>query len=335
MPTRSSRRKLKISLDIGENEKDPTQFRDAVILAEKLGFDVAWLGDHFMPWMDSGKRSAFVWSLMGSALEATSKITIGPYVTTPIGARYHPAIIAQASATLDNMYPGRFKLGVGTGEAVNEAMFFPEGWPNWKKRTERLIEGVELMRKFWSSDSFFDFTGSYFKMNQVYLYTRPRTDLKVYFSAVGEKFAEIAGRYGDGLITLGSRNPLERCRDIIFPSFERGAKNAGKDPDRLPKIMSLSFTLEDPEDYIKSHKAHAGNLAKGALDEPDPRKIDAMGSTLKDDVLLRSTNFCQKWTDVLELICKYEEIGVDEIVLNSGADLKRIRLFAAKILRQL
>src|SRR5579872_2612697 len=161
MPRKSSHGKVRISLDIGENEKDPTEFRDAVVLADKLGFDVAWLGDHFMPWMDSGKRSAYVWSLIASALEASRKIKVGPYVTTPIGARYHPAIIAQASATLDNMYPGRFKLGVGTGEAVNEAMFLPSGWPRWKERTNRLVEGVELMRKMWSSGSFFDFTGSY------------------------------------------------------------------------------------------------------------------------------------------------------------------------------
>ena len=168
-----------------------------------------------MPWMDSGKRSAFVWSLMGSALEASKKIQVGPYVSTPIGARYHPAIVAQASATLDNMYPGRFIIGVGTGEAVNEAMFLPSGWPRWKERTDRLVEGVELMKRLWSSDSYFDFQGNYFKMNQVFLYTKPKTNLKVYFSAVGEKFAEISGKYGDGLITLGC---VIRTRDaeILF-----------------------------------------------------------------------------------------------------------------------
>ncbi|HXQ92710.1 MAG TPA: LLM class flavin-dependent oxidoreductase [Nitrososphaerales archaeon] len=329
---RKSQTRLKISLDIGENEKDPAEFRDAIVLAEKLGFDVAWLGDHFMPWMDSGNRSAYVWSLIASSLEASRKIKIGPYVTTPIGARYHPALVAQASATLDNMFPGRFLLGVGTGEAVNEAMFLPKGWPSWKERTERLVEGTQLMRKLWTSTSYFDFDGSFFKEKQIFLYTKPRTNLKIYFSAVGEKFAEISGRYGDGLITLGSRNPLEKCRDVIFPSFDRGATSVGKDTNELEKIMSLSFTMEDPDTYLKTHKLHAGNLDRRALSEPDPRKIENMGANLPDEVILKSTNFCSDWSDVVELIHGYKEIGVNQIVLPSGPDKKKIRAFAKKIL---
>lgn len=336
MPRKSKqqRRDLKISLDIGENEKDPAEFRDVIILSEKLGYDVAWLGDHFMPWVDSGNRSAYVWSLMGSALEATKKIKVGPYVTTPIGARYHPAIIAQASATLDNMYPGRFVLGVGTGEAVNEAMFLPQGWPPWKERSERLIEGVELMKRLWSSDSYFDFDGSYFKLKQVFLYTKPKTNLKVYFSAVGEKFAELSGMYSDGLITLSSRHSLEELRDVIFASFDRGARSVGKDPSKIEKIISFNFTLEDPDSYLKSHKKHAGNLVKKALAEPDPRKIENMGEELSDESVLKGTNFCSKWSDVIELIFKFNDIGVGQIVLPSGPDTKKIRAYATKILKE-
>jgi coenzyme F420-dependent glucose-6-phosphate dehydrogenase len=325
---------MKISLDIGENDKDPAEFRDLVTLCEKLGFEIAWLGDHFMPWMDSGNRSAFVWSLLGSALEASEKIKVGPLVTTPMGARYHPGIIAQASATLDNMYPGRFLLAVGTGEAVNEAMFLPQGWPPWKERTERLIEGVEIIRKLWSSEEYFDFNGRFFKLNQVYLFTKPRSDLKIYFSAIGEKFAEIAGRYGDGLITTGSRNPFERCRDVIFPNFDSGARNAGKDPAKLEKILSITFTFEDPDSFLKSHRKHAGNLVRKAYGMPDPRKIEGLGEQLPDEVILQSTNFCSKWSDVLELIHKYKEIGVGQVVLPSGPDRKKIRIFAQKILNE-
>jgi coenzyme F420-dependent glucose-6-phosphate dehydrogenase len=143
---------FQIAIDIGENEQDPNYFKECVVLGEKLGFDVIWLGDHFLPWAHSSNRSSFVWSLMGSSLEASKKVKLGPYVTTPIGARYHPAIIAQAAATLDNMYPGRFLLTVGTGEAMNEAPFF-QRWPNWKERMERLIEGTQLIRKLWKSES--------------------------------------------------------------------------------------------------------------------------------------------------------------------------------------
>jgi coenzyme F420-dependent glucose-6-phosphate dehydrogenase len=329
---RKSNLAMKISLDIGENEKDPAEFRDAIVLSEKLGFDVAWLGDHFMPWMDSGNRSAYVWSLIASSLEASKKIKIGPYVTTPIGARYHPAIIAQASATLDNMYPGRFLLGVGTGEAINEAVFLPSGWPSWKERAQRLVEGTQLIRKLWTSTSYFDFDGSFYKEKQIFLYSKPRTNLKIYFSAVGEKFAEISGRYGDGLITVGSRNPLEKCRDVIFPSFDRGAASVGKDPTRLEKILTASFTLEDPDTYLRTHRQYAGYLEKKAYSEPDPRKIEQMGATVPDEVILKTTSFCSDWSGVVELIHRYKEIGVDQIVLPSGPDKKKIRTFAKKIL---
>jgi secondary-alcohol dehydrogenase (coenzyme-F420) len=327
--TRSSK-PLEIALDIGENEKDPQEFKECVILAEKLGFDVAWLGDHFMPWAHSSNRSSYVWSLMGACLEATKKIRLGPYVTTPIGARYHPLIIAQAAATLDNMYPGRFLLTVGTGEAMNEAPFF--GWPTWNERMERMVEGIQMIRKMWESKTFFDFDGKYFKANQIYLYTRPRTNMKIYVSGVGPKAARGAGEFGDALITLSHANAFERCRDVIFPAFEEGARSAGKDPAKMEKLVSLSFSFKDAQTFAKTERRYAGIVAKNSFNEPDPRKIEQMGRDLSDEELIKSTTFCKNWNDVLDLISKFRELGTTMIVLNSGADKKLIRTFGQKIL---
>lgn len=331
MPRTRSSKPLQVAVDIGENEQDPNEFKECVILAEKLGYDVAWLGDHFMPWAHSSNRSSFVWSLMGSCLEATKKIRLGPYVTTPIGARYHPLIIAQASATLDNMYPGRFVLTVGTGEAMNEVPFF-ERWPSWNERMERLAEGVQLVRKMWTSKEFFDFDGKYFKANQVYLYTRPRTNLKIYVSGVGQKMARAAGEFGDGLITLSQANPYERCRDVIFPAFNEGARSVGRDPSKMEKIVSLSVTLKDPDTFARTERRYAGINAKGSFNEPDPRKIEQMGRELSAEDLIKSTAFASKWSDVVDLISKYRELGVTQIVLNTGANRKAIRTYAQKVL---
>jgi coenzyme F420-dependent glucose-6-phosphate dehydrogenase len=101
---------MEISVDLGENDYDPGSFVDAAVYAERMGFRTVWFGDHIFPWYHSGKRSSFAWSVMGVALEKTSRIKVGPWVTVPTGARYHPAMIAQAAATLDNMYPGRLVL---------------------------------------------------------------------------------------------------------------------------------------------------------------------------------------------------------------------------------
>ena len=319
---------LKISLDLGEDQGDPAEFRKCVILAEKLGFDCAWLGDHFMPWVHAGNRSAFVWSLLGSALESTDRIKIGPYVTAPIGARYHPAILAQASATLDSLYPGRVLIGVGTGEAVNEAHFM-DVWPPWRERMERLTEGIELMRRLWSCNSFFDFDGKYFRMKQVFLYTKPATALDIYFAANGPRAARYAGEYGDHLITVSTRNTLEQCRDVVFPSFQAGARATGKRPETMGKVVSLSFTLENEDSYLASNKEYAGIFAPGSYDERDPRVIERMGS---NDDILHSTTFCSSWSDVIDLISGYREIGATEIVLNTGADQDMIKRMAEKIL---
>lgn len=128
---------LKISINLGEAYNDPARFVKCAVVADKYGFDTVWFGDHLLPWIHSHNRSAFVWSVMPVALDRTKRVNVGVLVTSPIGGRYHPLIIGQAAATIDNMYPGRFRLGVGSGEAVNENNFFPEGWPKWPKRIGR------------------------------------------------------------------------------------------------------------------------------------------------------------------------------------------------------
>jgi coenzyme F420-dependent glucose-6-phosphate dehydrogenase len=319
-----------IALDLGENEKDPAYFRDCVVLGDRLGFEVAWLGDHFMPLIHSGNKSAFVWSLVGACLERTERIKVGSFVTSPLGGRYHPAIIAQASATLDNMYPGRFVLGVGTGEAINEVPFF-ERWPSWQERMQRLTEATKLIRQLWTSDSYFDFEGQYFQMKQVYLYTKPKTSLQIFFSGDGAKSAQFAGEFGDHLITESSFNPLERCRDTIFPAFEKGAIAAGKDTKLMGKVVALSFTFEDKNSFLRKQKKWAALFSSG-LNESDPRKIEQMGKDVPEDEFLRATYFCATWTDVVDLISKFRAIGSTQIVLSSGANQELIHTYAERVL---
>ena len=201
--------KIEISANLGENFYDPEKFVDATIYAERMGFRTAWFGDHFYPWYHSAKRSSFIWSVMSVALEKTDKIKVGPWVTVPTGARYHPAIIAQATATIDNMYPGRIQLAVGTGEALNERPFWNDNWPKWNERMERLTEGIKLIRQMWDATEPFRFEGKYFSSDFYYLYTKPRRKVPIYCSAIGRRAAHAAGLYGDGLVTISPRNDLQ------------------------------------------------------------------------------------------------------------------------------
>jgi alkanesulfonate monooxygenase SsuD/methylene tetrahydromethanopterin reductase-like flavin-dependent oxidoreductase (luciferase family) len=134
---------VKLSIDLGESYQDPIKFVECVELAESLGIETVWFGDHFLPWSHSGSKSAFVWSVMAVALDRTKEIVIGPNVTSPIGGRYHPAIVAQSIATLDNMYSGRVLLGVGFGEAMNEARFFPNStFPKVAREDRKTLGGL-------------------------------------------------------------------------------------------------------------------------------------------------------------------------------------------------
>jgi alkanesulfonate monooxygenase SsuD/methylene tetrahydromethanopterin reductase-like flavin-dependent oxidoreductase (luciferase family) len=188
------------------------------------------------------------------------------------------------------------------------------------------------MRRLWTSGSYMDFHGRYFDAEQIFLYTKPRGDIKVLMASIGEKSAGLAGEHGDGIITLSSRNPIERIRDVVFASFDAGARRAKKDPSKMEKVVSVSFTLDDLPTVLQRPRGPSGNLAKGALDEPDPRKIEQMGEALPDDALVKSRVFCSSWSDVAELIWKFKGVGATQVVLPAGPDKALLRLYAEKLL---
>jgi coenzyme F420-dependent glucose-6-phosphate dehydrogenase len=325
--------KLKIGVDVGENDAEPRHFLECALVAEEEGFDSFWFGDHFMPWIHTGGKSVFVWSLLGSSLERTNRIRMGPNVTCPIGGRYHPAIVAQAAATLDNMYPGRVMLGVGSGEAVNEARFIRgrlRDWPEWGERIERLTEAVTLIRELWSRDDYFTFNGKYFPMRDVTLCTKPKTRIPIYIAAMGPKAATLAGRHGDNLTTI--RSP-ETCRNVIFPKFNEGIRLQGKKPDEAERMVLVNMAIGDPKETIgKLRSGWAGILAKGAYDDPDPRHIEASATTVKENMIREYFQLLPKVEDLVGLVREYQEAGADHVVLETGPYPDLIRSIARLVL---
>jgi coenzyme F420-dependent glucose-6-phosphate dehydrogenase len=131
------------------------------VLAEELGFDSVVVSDHFHPWRDTGGHAPFSWTWLGALGAKTSRVRMGTSVVTP-SFRYHPAIVAQAAATVALMYPDRFFLGVGSGESMNETPVLATEWPEPAERFRRLREAVKLMKLLWSDD-YVTFEGKYFK----------------------------------------------------------------------------------------------------------------------------------------------------------------------------
>src|SRR3954452_20373346 len=162
--------------------------------AEEAGFDFAMISDHFHPWLDQQGQSPFVWSVLGGIAATTDRISVGTGVTA-LSRRIHPAILAQASATVADMLPARFWFGVGTGENLNEHIL-GDAWPEYSMRADMLAEAVELIRRLWTGE-LVDHHGRFYDVSRARIYTLPDPLPPILIAASGEESAAVAGRIGD------------------------------------------------------------------------------------------------------------------------------------------
>jgi coenzyme F420-dependent glucose-6-phosphate dehydrogenase len=213
---------VEIGFWLSSEEHGPTEMVRAAQQAEAAGFPYVQLSDHFHPWIDRQGQSPFVWSVIAGIAATTKQLAVGTGVTCPIG-RIHPAIIAQAAATSNVMLDGRFFLGVGTGENLNEHVTGAK-WPPIETRQEMLEEAVDLMRLLWRGDER-SFHGRFFDVEDARLYTLGDAT-PVYVAASGPSSADLAARIGDGLTSTSPDPELVSKYD--------GAGGAGK-----PKYIEM------------------------------------------------------------------------------------------------
>src|SRR5215212_668807 len=176
-------------------EHRPNDLVRYAAMAEQAGFSFAGISDHFHPWVDSQGHSPMVWPVVGAIAGATERLRLGTGVTCPT-VRTHPAIIAQAAATTADMMPGRFFLGVGTGEALNEHIL-GDRWPSSGARREMLEEAVEVIRLLWRGGSQSHY-GRYYTVEQATIFTLPEQLPPIVVSGFGPHSVKLAGRIGDG-----------------------------------------------------------------------------------------------------------------------------------------
>mgnify|MGYP000058823883 CR=1 FL=1 len=179
-------------------EYTPAQIVEQARLAGEAGFDALWISDHFHPWTDEQGESGLVWSLIG-AISQVCDLPVTTAVTCPT-VRIHPAIIAQAAATSACLLgPGRFTLGVGSGEALNEHILGTV-WPTADVRLEMLEESIDIIRQLWTGEVV-SHRGTHYTVDTARIYSLPDELPQIHVSAFGPKALELAGRVGDGLIT--------------------------------------------------------------------------------------------------------------------------------------
>jgi G6PDH family F420-dependent oxidoreductase len=189
---------MQIGFGLSSEEYTPAELVEQASLAQDAGFTALWISDHFHPWNDAQGQSPFVWSMIGAVSQVTD-LSIITAVTCPT-VRIHPAIIAQAAATSALLTGGKFILGVGSGEALNEHIL-GDHWPPASRRLAMLEEAVELMRELWEGGSVTRY-GKYYTVEQARIYTRPEQPVPVYVSGFGKRATELAGRIGDGFVSV-------------------------------------------------------------------------------------------------------------------------------------
>lgn len=306
----------------------PSDLLRYVQLAEKAGFRSGMCSDHFHPWSERQGQSGFAWSWLGAALQATS-LPFG-VVTIPGGWRYNPAIIAQAAATLAQMYPGRFWIAPGSGEQLNEHIV-GERWPHKAERNARLQEAVEVIRALWAGETVTH--RGLVTVEEAKLYTRPETPPLIVGAALSPETAEWMGGWADGLITVvGEREGMRK----IIDAFRRGG-GEGK-PLFLQAQLSFGKTDEDAlraaHDQWRSVMFPSPVLAELRM----PAQFDMAGELVRPEDIDQKVRVSADPERHLEWLRGDAELGFTEInihCIHRGEQERFIEVFGERVLPEL
>ncbi|RVX44109.1 G6PDH family F420-dependent oxidoreductase [Nonomuraea polychroma] len=275
--------------------------------AERAGFEALWISDHFHPWLDEQGESPFVWSVIGALAEATS-LPITTAVTCPL-IRTHPVVIAQATATTAALTGGRFRLGVGTGEALNEHVI-ESRWPPLAERLEMLEEAVELMRELFTG-KLVTHRGRHYRVDTARLYTLPDEPAPIVMSGLGQKSTELAGRIADGYIsTAPNAESVQAFRQ---------AGGAGK-----PTLGGLKACYATDEAAARKtvHRLWPTQGIKGEASQilPLPRHFEQLAQSVTEEEAVNGSPVGPDPEVHVQAIRQYVEAGFSEVYVNQIGD---------------
>jgi len=326
---------LKLGWKASAEQFGPRALLDFAVLAEELGFESAWISDHYQPWRHTDGHAPFSIAWLAAAGERTNRLTLGTSVLTPT-FRYHPSIVAQAFATLGVMYPGRIVLGIGTGESMNEAPVIGIEWPEPRERFRRMSEATRLIRRLWTED-FVEFDGDYYHVHGATVYDRPERPVPIYVAATGEVAAKFAGRQGDGFICTSGKG-MDLYRDRLLPAVREGAAAAGRDFDAIEKTIEVKVSFDTDRERALADCTIWAALALPAEDKVgvrNPREMEERARTVTDPE--RRWLVSSDPDEHLAQLAPYLELGFTHLVFHHpGDDQERfLRLYAREILPRL
>ena len=303
---------MRIGYFLSCEEFPPADLVAQAKLAEEAGFEALWISDHFHPWNDEQGHSPFVWGVIG-AISQACRLPVTTAVTCPT-VRIHPAIIAHAAATAAVQLEGRFVLGVGSGEALNEHVL-GDRWPSADVRLEMLAEAIEVMRALWENDGFVSHYGKHYTVEHARIYTKPDTPPPVYMSAFGEKAFDLALRVADGFVTTS-------------PDADHVRQWKAKKGPNAPTQVGYKVSVADTEDegVAIAHRLWRNAGLPGELSQvlPSPRHFEQASELVTQETTRESIPAGKDVDAHVEEFTTYAKAGFDEIyVSNIGPNYRQ------------
>jgi len=328
---------LKLGYKASAEQFGPSELLKFASIAEEVGFDSVFVSDHFQPWRhtDGHAPASLVW--LGALAARTLRITIGTSVLTPT-FRYHPAVIAQAFATLACLCPGRVVLGVGTGESLNEVPSTGIAWPEFKERLGRLREAIDLMRLLWTQERV-TFAGQFYRTANATIYDRPEKPVPIFISAAGPTIAKFVGRTADGFICTSGKT-AEFYNETVMPNLKAGLSSSGRLDSALERMIEMKVSFDTDKERAFEDIRYWAALALSTEEKisvDDPLQIERMAAELPIEQVASRWIVSSDPHDQIERIRPYVEMGFTHLVFHApGQDQERfLRNYASQVLPRL
>ncbi|GAA2865972.1 F420-dependent glucose-6-phosphate dehydrogenase [Actinoplanes cyaneus] len=314
----------------------PAELLKYGILAEELGFDSVFVSDHLQPWRHDGGHAPAALPWLGALAARTERVLVGTSVLTPT-FRYHPAVVAQAFATLGCLAPGRAVLGVGSGESLNEVLLGTR-WPDGKERFARLKEAVLLIQKLWAEDRV-TYEGQFYKTENATIYDKPSSPVPIYIGASGPAATRLAGRIADGFITTSGKGHA-LYTDTLLPAVKEGAEKGGKKIDDLDLMIEVKVSFDDDLDRARNDTHYWGALALSPEEKTgveDPVEMQRLADALPVERTATRWIVSSDPEEHAAKVKEYLDMGFNHLVFHApGPDQERfLRLYSTEILPRL
>lgn len=299
----------------------PRQLLEYAVLAEEVGFDSVFISDHFQPWMHDGGHAPAALPWLGAVGASTQRVLLGTSVLTPT-FRYHPAVIAQAFATLGVLYPNRVILGVGTGEALNEVTLGLD-WPDPPERFQRLKESIALIRELWAGERV-TFDGTYYSTSDATVYDRPAPgqEVPIYIGAAGPAATRLAGRVADGFITTSGKDRA-LYTDTLMPALEAGLTKAGREKAAIDTLIEVKVSYHPDRAQAMERTRFWAPLAlspEEKRDVHDPIEMQRRAAELSAERAASRFIVSTDPEEHVEAIAEYVGLGFRHLVFHDPGD---------------